>query len=287
MLKGQRNIISNKENRHLLLWWLLILSIVSGSFYIGYRYGYEKAIQIGREKKISKTKALKKEIRELPKKGVMSSQKWEGKEPIKSLYLLTCKEARQNILDFLSYLNEKGYLQRYLKGEDIKIHLRSILEKLSKNLPDTQGERMRSEIMISNIYHLFRSLTNEDVGMIKEIIKHESHELEYVMRWYYVWLISQDRCSDTFNILPSMKMVHTYACYFLNTIGGRSYLFRRSTPVRLLLTYYCVIIVHDMAKRRKDIYYFTAKELIDELKRFPELKFQRYYISRLKKIIRE
>jgi hypothetical protein len=37
--------------------------------------------------------------------------------------------------------------------------------------------------------------------------------------------------------------MYEYASFFLNTLGGRSYLMRRDSKVRLLTTYYCILVL--------------------------------------------
>ena len=42
---------------------------------------------------------------------------------------------------------------------------------------------------------------------------------------------------------PSLSVLYDYAGYFLNTLGGRSYLLRRDSKIRILSMYYCVLIL--------------------------------------------
>ena len=291
-----------------LLFVILMLFFLPASFYVGYKYGYKKAGEITKiqtEKKAKtqlrptvrkteegKRKAIPlKQAGQTSKKGMVASQKEKKETSSVKTYSLTCEEARQNTLDFLSYLNQRSYLKVYLKGKDIKTRMMAILRKLSQNPPDCQGEGMKSEIMIDNIFHLFRTLSIKDIRLIKQVIQNESDQIEYVMRWYYVWLTSQDRCPDPYGILPSMKTAYTYASFFLNTIGGRAYIYRRPNPFRLLLTYYCILIVHNMAEKGENRYGIDispqVKVIMGELKRYPELNFQSYYIETLKNIIHE
>ena len=37
--------------------------------------------------------------------------------------------------------------------------------------------------------------------------------------------------------------MYEYASFFLHTLGGRSYLMRRDSKVRLLTTYYCILVL--------------------------------------------
>ena len=49
-------------------------------------------------------------------------------------------------------------------------------------------------------------------------------------------------------------VMYRYAGFFLNTTGGRAYLFRRSVKLRLLLTYYSVLVVYQADRLGKNSY---------------------------------
>lgn len=289
-------------NKYILLWCLLILLFLPLSFYVGYRYGHKKAAKKQTKKvkipSILPSQKIKKEtgkavvskkIKQIPGRERITEKEEQKKES--QLYILSCKDASQDIIDFLSYLNKKDYLKKYTKEKAIEVWISSIVKKLSQNPPNPEGEGIKSTIMISNIYHFFRILSINEIEMIKEIIKNESDQLEYLLRWYYLCLICQNKCPDPYRIFPSIKTAYTYACFFLNTIGGRAYLFRRTNKLRVLLTYYCVLIIDHMSKKGKNIYGVNivppAKRLKDELTRFPDLRFRSYYIIALDKILRE
>ena len=57
---------------------------------------------------------------------------------------------------------------------------------------------------------------------------------------------SGDRCETLKKDLPSAEVMYEYASFFLNTLSGKSYLLRRDSKVRILTSYYCVLIL-DMA----------------------------------------
>ena len=42
---------------------------------------------------------------------------------------------------------------------------------------------------------------------------------------------------------PSLKVLYKYSGFFLNTLAGRNYLLRRVPKIRVLATYYCVLIL--------------------------------------------
>ncbi len=283
------------------LFWIVIFLIVllPSSTYIGYKFGYRNALK---EKEIEAIKIKSKEsIAVKKRKKVLYKQPEEQKEETKieqgqeeryqgqqQGYNISCERAKSNLLDFLEYLNHKNYINKYCKGKDIKIVLSEIVKKLSYNPPVCQGEGVNSEIMLKNIYFFSRTLSIDEIRLIKEILEKESDQMEFVLKWAYIWLINKDRCLDPYGLLPNLEIAYRYACFFLNTIGGRAYLFRRSDPIRILLTYYSLLIIYKMNEKGKNIYGVNVSpisiKLEKEIKRYPELLFQKEYLNMIKKM---
>jgi len=60
------------------------------------------------------------------------------------------------------------------------------------------------------------------------------------MRVFYQWVTGP---AGTLQGKPSLPVMYEYASFFLHTLGGRSYLMRRDSKVRLLTTYYCILVL--------------------------------------------
>jgi hypothetical protein len=56
---------------------------------------------------------------------------------------------------------------------------------------------------------------------------------------------------EGFSIHNSPESLYNYACFFLNTMGGRLYLFRRDSVSRMTITYYGILII-DKANRESN-----------------------------------
>ena len=279
--------------KHLIFWIITLLILLPSSMYLGYKFGYKDAlkkattveVKTKQPKKEKEKLFLAKEEKKVVKPGVQRPEKKKETQLKPQKHIISCEEAKNNIMDFLSYLSRKKYISKYCKDRDIKVVISEIVRKLSKNPPVSQGEGANSEVMLKNIYFFFRTLSSNEIRLLKEILQKESDQIEYVMKWAYVWLINQDRCPDPYGLLPSLDVAYRYACFFLNTIGGRAYLFRRPDPVRILFFYYSVLVIQKMEQKGKNIYGIdissVAKRLKKELKRYPELVFQKEYISTL------
>ena len=63
------------------------------------------------------------------------------------------------------------------------------------------------------------------------------------MATFFSWFTACHRCeADTLNC-PTLKVLYRYSGFFLNTLAGKSYLLRRDSKVRVLTTYYSVLIL--------------------------------------------
>lgn len=199
-----------------------------------------------------------------------------------------CRRIEKEVRDFFDYLSKKSYIRHIQEGVDPFEHFLSIVARLSAKLPIPAGESADSTVLNSNIYHLFRVLDREDIRLIREIMIHESETLEINIDMFYRWLTLGDRCTDPEGLRPSQEALYHYAGFFLNTIGGRSYLFRRPFRLRLLGTYYSLLIIHEADKEGRNLYgidpFPHIPVLSKEMALYPDFRFQETYLEKLEEI---
>ena len=63
------------------------------------------------------------------------------------------------------------------------------------------------------------------------------------MHTFYFWFTSSDEHSELELTRPPIEQLYIYTCFFLETLGGRSYVLRRDSKVRILILYYCMLII--------------------------------------------
>jgi hypothetical protein len=63
------------------------------------------------------------------------------------------------------------------------------------------------------------------------------------MATFFSFYTSDKCCKEELQGCPSMGLLYEYAGFFMNTMAGRSYLLRRDSRIRILTTYYCVLIL--------------------------------------------
>ena len=117
------------------------------------------------------------------------------------------------------------------------------------------------------------------------ILQNESDTLEINLAALYPWLMSADKCSQKDGLPPSLDTIYRYAGFFVNSIGGRVYLFRRKTRLRLLMNYYCLLIIHEADKKKMnsfgiDIMPFL-EPLAEEIENYQFLYYRKEYAGKL------
>jgi hypothetical protein len=146
----------------------------------------------------------------------------------------------RQILAFFSYLDGRDYVKAYALDSGTYAQYTAAVDELSINLPKVAGETDSLYATLKNVSHFFRVLGKKRTELAAEILKREQEILEPAMRVFYQWFTGP---AGTLKGKPSLPVLYEYSSFFLNTLGGRSYLMRRDSKVRLLTTYYCIKIL--------------------------------------------
>jgi hypothetical protein len=97
--------------------------------------------------------------------------------------------------------------------------------------------------VLKNVFYFYRVLGKQRVSLIKDILENESDIIEPLMRTFYQWFAAKNKNPKLTSARPSIEQLYVYACFLLETLGGRNYLFRRNPKIRILTSYYCVLII--------------------------------------------
>lgn len=209
----------------------------------------------------------------------------EGKEARPPKPEDECRQVEEGVREFFEYLDKKDYVQHLEEDIATYEHFKRMIRRLSSRLPIPAGEGIDAKIITKNIFHFFRVLEKNDLRLIRGIMRNEADTLEMNLDLFYRWLMLGDRCQDSEGIRPSRDVLYHYAGFFLNSIGGRAYLFRRPTPIRLLISYYCLLIVHEADKRGENSYGIDLYPHITPIEReigiYPDFRFKDDYLQRL------
>ncbi len=194
----------------------------------------------------------------------------------------------RQITAFFNYLDKRPYIQSLNLAGGSYLQYQIAVEKLSAKPPIIVGEMDSLYNMVRNVAHFYRVMGKKRVLLTKQILQNESEVIETVMKTFYQWFTIDDGGKATLKGRPSMTALYEYAGYILNTLGGRSYLLRRSPKVRALTTYYSVLILdrandEELNSRGIDIRPYIKSSLL-EIKNQIGLIHQKEYITRLSEL---
>lgn len=196
-----------------------------------------------------------------------------------------CAQVEKNITEFFRYLDQKEYMRDPGSIIDTYTHFKKILNRLAAQPPVPAGEGTDPAIIIKNVYHFYRVLGRKDLRLIRHIVTKEKETLEFNLEMFYTWVGLGNRCPDPEGMRPSMKMLYKYAGFLINTTGGRACLFRRSSDIRLLVSYYCLLIINEADKKGGNSYGIDILPYIEPIREeillHPHFHFQSEYINKL------
>jgi len=197
-------------------------------------------------------------------------------------------ETERLIAAFFTYLDNRPYVQSLKLAGGSYLQYQIAIEKLSAKPPIIVGEMDSLYNMVRNVAHFYRVMGKKRVLLTKQILQNESEVIEAVMKTFYKWFTMDDGGKATLKGRPSMTAMYEYAGYILNTLGGRSYLLRRSPKVRALTTYYSVLIIdrandEELNSRGIDIRPYIRSSLL-EIKNQIGFIHQKEYITRLSEL---
>jgi hypothetical protein len=277
-----------KKDKGRLWLWISMVLIAILAILAGYFWGLEKSRQesertaIERPKKEGPPPQPQPKTKESKEGPTFSGEITQGKSFDSKEF---CPRIEAEVQDFFKYLDKQSYVQHLEERPDTYGDFKRLLKKLSSHLPTPGGEGVDSTVMEKNIYHLFRILSRSDIRLIKDIIANEADTLELNLEMFYRYLTLENRCPDPEGIRPSFDVLYHYAGFFLDTIGGRAYLSRRPMELRILLTYYSLLIIHEADKRGKNTYgvdiFPHIAPLVEEIKLYPDFKLKKEYLQKL------
>lgn len=196
-----------------------------------------------------------------------------------------CTQVEKNITEFFRYLDQKEYVRDPGSIIDTYTRFKKILNRLAARPPVPAGEGTDPAIIIKNVYHFYRVLDRKDLRLIRHIVTKEKETLEFNLEMFYRWVGLENRCPDPEGMRPSMEMLYKYAGFFINTTGGRACLFRRSSDIRLLVSYYCLLIINEADKKGGNSYGIDILPYIEPIREeillHPHFHFQSEYINKL------
>jgi PHD/YefM family antitoxin component YafN of YafNO toxin-antitoxin module len=197
-------------------------------------------------------------------------------------------EIERQILAFFTYLDTQPYIQSYQFEGGSYLQYQIALRNLSAKRPIITGEMDSLYNMVRNIAHFYRTMGKNRVFATRQVLQNESEIIETVMKTFYQWFTMDSSAQAKLAGRPSPQIMYEYAGYILDTLGGRSYLLRRSPKVRALTGYYCVLALDqanelELNAKGIDIRPYIKSSLM-EVKNQIGLIYQKEYITKLSEL---
>lgn len=155
----------------------------------------------------------------------------------------SCEPALTTIQNFYTHLDGQEYLKPYQMDKPSERYFSDLLQKVVDNPPIVTGETDDLFNILKNTAHFFRIVGKKNIFILKAILDREKDSFEKVLADFYK-LTSRPEClQERFNLTIPETALYDYAGFFLNTMGGRLYLFRRDSVSRMAVSYYSILIV--------------------------------------------
>lgn len=176
---------------------------------------------------------------------------------------------------FFNYLDRQPYVQAQTKGVKTYALFVKNVDALGKTYPKVAQETKVFFEMMRNISYFFRTLGKTEVELAQSVLVNEHDIMEPVMAAFYGWFTAED---PELKGRPDLRMMYEYSDYLLNSFGGRAYLVRRSSKVRLLSLYYCVLTVDRASDNNMNYNGIDIRPYIDPL--LDDMRTQMGFINR-------
>jgi hypothetical protein len=201
---------------------------------------------------------------------------------------IECEDLEQQILAFFTYLDRKDYIILQKSEHGTYNLFKQMVKQLSETLPIVTAETRDIVSLTRNIAHFYRVLGNKRIELINEIFKNENDIFESIMATFFSFYTSGKCCKDELQGCPSMGLLYEYAGFFMNTMAGRSYLLRRDSRIRILTTYYCVLILD---KANEQILNYNGIDIrphidfsINDISNQKNLIYDKQYLTKLQSL---
>ena len=149
----------------------------------------------------------------------------------------------ERVARLFSSIDAKGYLRNRGVKEPAADVFANRLARLEQTRPVISGETQDMYTLLKNITYFYRALGKEATLAAADFLRSEDAMMEEAMALLFTWIDPWTDLPGQARPVLAKQMCYDYSSFFLSTIAGQSYLFRRSTRVRLLATYYALVVL--------------------------------------------
>lgn len=197
-----------------------------------------------------------------------------------------CSPYLDNVEDFFATLDSRAYIHDFQLDESSSLYFPALIQKLADNPPVVTGETNDLYTVLKNTAHFFRIIGKKNILVLKGILDREKETFEQTLADFYNLTNNPQCLKERFNLDLNEEALYLYSGFFLNTMGGRLYLFRRDSKSRMVVNFYAILIIDQENRRGKNKYGIPLTEAIDKLieeieSTRIELKLRDYYLDTL------
>ncbi len=149
----------------------------------------------------------------------------------------------QHLNSFYYHLDQQSYMKEFSLHRPSKDHFSTLLQNLINSPPVVAGETNDLFTLLKNTAHFFRILGKENIIILKGILDREKASFEDILKTFYTLTDYPEALKQEYGLTISQEALYEYAGFFLNTMGGRLYLFRRNSASRMTVSYYAIQII--------------------------------------------
>ena len=158
------------------------------------------------------------------------------------------KEGKEDILirnlnNFYEHLDQQSYMKAFDLNTPSKVHFSRLLQRLTDAPPVVANETNDLFTILKNTAHFFRIIGKENIIVLKGILDREKASFEDVLKIFYALTDYPEALEQEYELTLSKDVLYDYAGFFLNTMGGRLYLFRRDSSSRMTVSFYAIQVV--------------------------------------------
>ncbi len=202
---------------------------------------------------------------------------------------LLCSRTAIRLHDFFKHVDRQDYIGRFHLDEPSLNYFTTLANRLLENPPVVSRESDDLYTILRNMAHFFRIIGKNNIILLKTILDRERDKIEDVAAQLYYWTTIGNCRDEQFSFSPALEKMYEYAGFFLNTMGGRSYLFRRDSRSRLLVNYYSIMLIdraNAMGINRYGIdISLIIPQLMREIESSNQLIYKENYLDRLAELL--
>jgi len=166
---------------------------------------------------------------------------------------------------FYDHLDQQSYMKDFGLKQPSRIHFSNLLQNLLDHPPVVSNETNDLFTLLKNTAHFFRILGKNNILILKGILDREKTSFEHILRTFYTLTDSPEILLNEYNLILPKESLYDYAGFFLNTMGGRLYLFRRDSASRMTVSFYAILIIDKANDEGYNKYGIDLRPAIDFL----------------------